>query len=162
MSSQTMPTLDPRDAESIAQELLSRVPAFVPGWQLREGNAPWALLHVTARTVQAVIKRLNQAPDKNLLAFLDMLGISLIPAQAARAPVVFQVPTDSQDPRLSVSLRRLRQHYRLGGAQPAYSRSGAPAVPGRPGCVPGGNHRALAGNHDRDRHFCLRLAADVG
>lgn len=40
--------------------------------------------------MQAVITRLNKAPGKNLLAFLDTMGISLIPPEPARAPVVFQ------------------------------------------------------------------------
>src|ERR1039457_637991 len=38
--------------------------------------------------MQTTIERLNKAPGKNFLAFLDMMGISLIPPQAARAPVV--------------------------------------------------------------------------
>ena len=34
--------------------------------------------------------RLDQAPVKHSLAFLDLLGIRLIPARAARAPIVFR------------------------------------------------------------------------
>src|SRR5260370_10151053 len=40
--------------------------------------------------MQSVITPLNKAPGKNLLAFLDTMGISLIPPEPARAPVVFQ------------------------------------------------------------------------
>jgi Baseplate J-like protein len=40
--------------------------------------------------MQAVITRLNKAPGKNLLAFLDTMGISLIAPEPARAPVAFQ------------------------------------------------------------------------
>lgn len=105
MRKQITPKLDPRDAESLSRELLSHLPAYVPEWQVQEGSAPWALIHTTARMIQAVIQRLNKAPDKNLLAFLDMLGISLIPAQGARAPIVFEVPTDSQDGRAPAGTR---------------------------------------------------------
>ena len=43
-----------------------------------------------ARYLQTLAERLERAPDKQKLAFLDMLGIGLIPAAAARAPVVFR------------------------------------------------------------------------
>lgn len=70
-------------------ELMRRRPAYLPAWSPDEGRPGWALLRIFSRYMQAVIERLNEAPDKNLLAFLDMLGINLIPAQAAKAPVVF-------------------------------------------------------------------------
>jgi hypothetical protein len=56
---------------------------------------------IFARYLYAIVQRLNQAPEKNKLAFLDQLGLSLVPAQPARAPIVFQVaPTgpDAQAP----------------------------------------------------------------
>jgi predicted phage baseplate assembly protein len=48
------------------------------------------MFQVFARDMQTTIQRLNRAPGKNFLAFLDMMGISLIPPQAATAPVVFK------------------------------------------------------------------------
>jgi hypothetical protein len=63
------------------------------------------LLQIFARYMQVVIDRLNQAPDKNLLAFLDMLGISLIPARAARAPVVFAPLPNAIDGRITAGTR---------------------------------------------------------
>jgi hypothetical protein len=39
--------------------------------------------------MEVLLERLNGAPDKNFLAFLDLLGQSLVEARAARAPVVF-------------------------------------------------------------------------
>ena len=89
MTDDRTPTLDSRDAAAVFAELLARVPAFVPEWSPAEGSAGRALLRIAARDAQVVIDRLNRAPDKNLLAFLDLLGVSLIPAQGARAPVVF-------------------------------------------------------------------------
>jgi hypothetical protein len=85
------PLLDPRDADAIVRDLLARVPAYAPGWEPAEGGPGRAVLVAFARQLRALGERLNQAPDKNLLAFLEMLGVSLIPAQAARAPVVFQL-----------------------------------------------------------------------
>jgi predicted phage baseplate assembly protein len=99
------PILDPRDAMRAFDELLARRPAYVPEWiPAKEGTAQ-ALLQIFARYMQAVIDRLNQAPDKNLLAFLDMLGVSLIPARAARAPVVFEPLPNATDARIAAGTR---------------------------------------------------------
>ncbi len=64
------------------------------GWEPpRRGED--ALLWVAARYLEAILQRLNQAPEKNRLAFLDLLGVRLTPAQAARAPIVLQVAEDA-------------------------------------------------------------------
>jgi hypothetical protein len=99
------PILDPRDAVRVFDELLARRPAYVPEWIPAKEGAAQALLQIFARYMQVVIDRLNQAPDKNLLAFLDVLGISLIPARAARAPVVFEPLPNVIDGRISAGTR---------------------------------------------------------
>ena len=71
-------------------ELESRCPAYTPELIPATGGAESALFQIFARDMQTTIQRLNKAPTKNFLAFLDMMGISLIPPQAARAPVVFK------------------------------------------------------------------------
>lgn len=48
-----------------------------------------ALLKIFANMLKLVIDRLNSVPEKNFVAFLDMLGIKLLPAQPARAAVTF-------------------------------------------------------------------------
>ena len=68
----------------------SRVPAYTPELIPEPDGAETALFQIFARDMQTTIERLNKAPGKNFLAFLDMMGISLIPPQAARAPVVFK------------------------------------------------------------------------
>ena len=105
MSDNGTPILDTRDAVQVLGELLARRPAYVPEWLPAEHGAARALLQIFARHMQVVIDRFNQAPEKNLLAFLDMLGISLIPAQAARAPVVFQAIANIGDSRVPVRTR---------------------------------------------------------
>src|SRR6185503_5388342 len=88
------PTLDARHAEDVRDELLRRMPAYVPALRPARGGPAVALLEIFARYMDVAIGRLNRAPDKNKLAFLDRLGVNLIPAQAARAPAVFQpIPT---------------------------------------------------------------------
>ena len=52
-------------------------------------QASAALISIVARFGEIVIERLNQAPDKNFLAFLDMLGTSPLPPEPARVPLTF-------------------------------------------------------------------------
>src|SRR5215216_7689555 len=59
-----------------------------------------AIAQIGARYLQAIVQRLNQVPDKNKLAFLDLLGVNLIAAQGARAPVVFRLSDKAPDTRL--------------------------------------------------------------
>jgi predicted phage baseplate assembly protein len=70
-----------------------------------ERHASWALLQIFARDMQMIVDRLNQAPDKNLLAFLDMLGVNLIAAQGARAPIVFQPASAAADGQIAAGTR---------------------------------------------------------
>ena len=86
----TQPVLDPRTASEMLDELLSRIPGFVPEWAPAEGDASHALAQVFSRYLAALGERLNRAPEKSRLAFFDQLGISLLSAKAAQAPVVFR------------------------------------------------------------------------
>jgi len=84
-------TVDPRDQDALLGTMDARRPGYVPEWTPGSGDAGRALEAIAARYGAAVLQRLNQAPDKNRLAFLGMLGERLAPAQAARAPIVFQL-----------------------------------------------------------------------
>jgi hypothetical protein len=100
-----LPVLDARDAAAILAEVLARRPAYVPEVTPSRKGPSYALLKIFARYMELVTARLNQAPDKNLLAFLDTLAIDLIPAQSARARVVFTALPDSGDGRIEASTR---------------------------------------------------------
>lgn len=50
-----------------------------------------ALVNIFARFSEIIIERLNQVPDKNFLAFLDLLGASRLPPQPARVPLTFSL-----------------------------------------------------------------------
>lgn len=92
-------------AESIIEKLLARLPGYAPGWQPAPGGPSWALLQIYARYLAALAEHVGQAPDKNKLAFLEMLGLNLLPAQAARAPVVFGAMPHVGDSRLPARTR---------------------------------------------------------
>jgi hypothetical protein len=90
VNSNGTPGLDARTIEALVQDLLTRRPAYTPEWTPADRGSGQALLQAFAHHLRALAERVNQAPTKLELAFLDMLGLSLLPAQAARAPVVFQ------------------------------------------------------------------------
>lgn len=94
------PELDARDSEAIVSELELRRPGYVPEWEPRGRGAGDALVQIAARYLQTVGQRLNRAPIKNELAFLDTMGIRPIPATAARAPMVFRLSDNVIDMRL--------------------------------------------------------------
>jgi hypothetical protein len=68
-----------------------RSPGYLPGLLPGARGFGAGLFEVTARYVEALLERREQAPGKNQLAFLDLLGIDLTPARPARAPVAFQL-----------------------------------------------------------------------
>lgn len=47
-----------------------------------------------------VIERLNRVPEKNFIAFLEMLGVKLLPAHAAIAPITFKLTEGTNEPVL--------------------------------------------------------------
>jgi hypothetical protein len=83
------PQLDDRNAAAVLAALQHRVPAYLPGWQPQPGGTGQAVLQIAARYAEVLHERLNAVPDKHLLAFLDLLGLNLVGARAARAPIVF-------------------------------------------------------------------------
>jgi uncharacterized phage protein gp47/JayE len=86
--------VDDRDQDALLRELEARRPGYVPEWNPGPRDPGYGIQLIAARYLQAVINRLKQSPDKNKLAFLDMLGQRLSPAGAARTPMVFQLGSD--------------------------------------------------------------------
>ena len=105
--------LDERDAAVIVRQLMARRLGYVPEWLAPDNSPGVGLTWVFARFVYSVLLRRNQAPGKNKLAFLDALGLELVPAQSARVPVVFQLSDQASS-----------------GAAPAGTAIAAPAPPG--------------------------------
>ena len=56
-----------------------------------------ALIKIFARYCEIIIERLNKVPEKNFLAFLDLLGASLRPPQPARVPLTFFLSQGSRE-----------------------------------------------------------------
>lgn len=83
------PKIDKRSYEQLVSEMKALIPGLLPEWKPGEEDPGLALIKIFSHMAEEVIDRLNQVPKKYFGAFLDMLGISLLPATAARAPVTF-------------------------------------------------------------------------
>lgn len=100
---ESAPKIDRRTAETIVKEVRSLLAEYLPeafdnpgvgqSRPLQEFSA--ALINIFARYCEIIIQRLNQVPNKNLLAFLDLLGASRLPPQPARAPLTFTLAAGS-------------------------------------------------------------------
>ncbi|MBF2050527.1 MAG: putative baseplate assembly protein [Elainella sp. C42_A2020_010] len=86
--------VDPRIAEDISQQLRQLISIYMPEQfptadKVANQGVQAALIAAAARHAELIIQRLNQVPNKNLLAFLNLLGASQLPPQAARVPLTF-------------------------------------------------------------------------
>lgn len=90
------PPVEPRDAAAFAAALEAGLAGDgvwtpPPG----RGDPGTALVRVFARMAEVVAARLNQVPDRNFLAFLDLIGTELLPPQPARVPLTFALAAGS-------------------------------------------------------------------
>jgi predicted phage baseplate assembly protein len=90
------PLIDKRsfnDLVAQTEALLQRYSGWRPAADGHDAGR--ALVRIFARLTELVIDRLNQVPDKNFLAFLNLMGLELLPPQPARVPLTFQLATGS-------------------------------------------------------------------
>ncbi len=92
------PKLDGRDLAALLREARELRPFYTPEWQAAAGDAGTALLEIVAGLLAGTIERLDRAPYKHFLAFLDLLGVKLSPAQPARAPLTFLLSDGATEP----------------------------------------------------------------
>jgi len=86
------PKLDDRTFNDIVEEAISMIPRYAPEWTNHNPSDPGiTLIELAAWMTDLLIYRLNQVPDKNYVAFLNLLGIKLKPPRAARALIRFSL-----------------------------------------------------------------------
>ncbi|MDQ3773300.1 MAG: hypothetical protein M3461_02430 [Pseudomonadota bacterium] len=86
------PVLDGRRVESLVRELRRYAPHYTPDLNLTdEQSVAPALMRIFAHLAETVLVRLGRTPHKHFVAFLDRLGIGLLPARPARAGVTFRL-----------------------------------------------------------------------
>lgn len=96
-----MPTRSPKIDQRTYQQLVEqteRLARLYAGWEPYPDGRPdggQAMVRIFARMAEVLIERLNRVPDKNFLAFLDLIGTQILPPQPARVPLTFQLATGS-------------------------------------------------------------------
>ena len=86
------PNLDDRTFAQLVQEARQRIATSCPQWNdLSVGDPGMALVEVFAYLTETMIYRLNQVPDKVYIEFLRLLGVSLLPPQAASVNLLFRL-----------------------------------------------------------------------
>ncbi len=87
-----LPNLDDRTFEQIKSELLLRIPRYTPEWtDWNESDPGVTLIELFAWLAESIGYRMNRAPERCLLTFLDVLGVAPEPARAATTDLTFTV-----------------------------------------------------------------------
>ncbi|MFZ5986673.1 MAG: putative baseplate assembly protein [Bacillota bacterium] len=94
-----LPKIDQRDQNDLVRELRRLILQYCPEWgsleELESDKQADALIRIFSNMVGKVTERLNQASDKNLITFLNLVGISPTPPRVSKAPLVFKLKEDS-------------------------------------------------------------------
>ncbi|POX42235.1 putative baseplate assembly protein [Streptomyces sp. Ru73] len=98
------PNLDDRRFQQFVDDAKRYIQQRAPEWTDHNVSDPGVtLVETVAHMADQVVYRLNRVPEKNHLAFLDLLGITLFPPSAARADVTFWLSAPQEQPvRLAV------------------------------------------------------------
>jgi len=84
------PALATRTFDQLRDEALARIAVHTPEWTNFNASDPGVtLLELFAFLTESLEYRANQIPERNRLKFLQLLGVPLAPARAARGVVQF-------------------------------------------------------------------------
>jgi len=82
--------LDDRTFDDIVAEAIRLIPRYCPEWTNHNPTDPGiTLVELFAWMTEMTLYRLNQVPEKIYLSLLELMGLSLIPPQSARAVIRF-------------------------------------------------------------------------
>ncbi|XIE77518.1 putative baseplate assembly protein [Streptomyces sp. SBR177] len=95
------PHLDDRRFQQFVDDAKRYVQQACPEWTDHNVSDPGVtLIEAVAHMADQLVYRLNRVPEKNHLAFLDLLGVTLFPPAAARADVTFRLSAPQPEPVL--------------------------------------------------------------
>ncbi|GAA2751246.1 putative baseplate assembly protein [Kitasatospora cinereorecta] len=95
------PNLDDRRFQGLVDEAKRMVQQNCPEWTDHNVSDPGVtLIEAFAHMVDQLLYRLNRVPDKNHLAFLDLIGVRLFPPAAARTELTFWLSAPQSQPVL--------------------------------------------------------------
>jgi predicted phage baseplate assembly protein len=84
------PNLDDRMWSDLVNDTVALIPQYAPQWTNQSpSDVGITLVELFAWLVEGLTYRLNQVPDKNYVAFLNMIGIERLPPTPARSFLTF-------------------------------------------------------------------------
>lgn len=90
------PILDNRSFPDLLAQLRESAKINIPEWQPGNIADPGVMLqHTFSRLTEIIIESLNRAPEKQMLAFLDAMGISPLPPVPAATALLFSLKKDA-------------------------------------------------------------------
>ena len=93
------PDLDDRTWQDLVDQAQALIPKYAPQWtDYNPGDLGRTLIELFAWLVEGLTYRLNRVPDKNYIAFLNLLGITRDPAVPAHAFLTFQTQSATTAP----------------------------------------------------------------
>jgi hypothetical protein len=98
------PKLDDRKFKDIVDEAIGLIPRYAPEWTNHNPADPGiTLIELAAWMTDLLIHRLNQVPEKNYVAFLNLLGIKLRAPRAAKVLLQFKLVEGTAVQRVPVA-----------------------------------------------------------
>src|SRR5512142_33379 len=98
-----VPNLDDRHFQDLVDEAKRRIPRYCPEWTDHNVSDPGVtLIELFAWMTEQYLYRLNQVPDKNFVAFLNLIGARLAPAQPAKGDVTFTLSAPPMPERRAI------------------------------------------------------------
>ena len=84
------PRISQMNSEMALEEIRKKAPFYLPEWNTEDEKDFGVILsRIFANMSETIASRLNEAPQKHFISFLEMLNSSLIPASPARVPLTF-------------------------------------------------------------------------
>lgn len=86
----TPPNLDSRRFADLVAEARQRIPRYTPEWtNFNDSDPGMTLVQLHAWMTETILFSLNQVPDLNYIAFLNLIGLEPRPARPARTELSF-------------------------------------------------------------------------
>ncbi|MGW1838103.1 putative baseplate assembly protein [Streptomyces sp. BBFR2] len=93
------PNLDDRRFQQFVDDAKRYIQQRAPEWTDHNVSDPGVtLVETVAHMADQIVYRLNRVPEKNHLAFLDLVGITLFPPSAARTDLTFWLSAAQDEP----------------------------------------------------------------
>lgn len=93
------PNLDDRRFQDLVDEAKRAIPRYCPEWTDHNVHDPGVtLIELFAHMVETMLFRLNRVPEKSYITFMELMGVRLQEAAAARTDLTFWLTAPAQEP----------------------------------------------------------------